>query len=182
MDENIGRDFSPLNVSACFSTTWRAMDNWLAQSDSTHQIGLGPTHHRVLIVVWWCCTRLWWFNLVWAQFLCPAILCFGLYHKTHGTYGQTEATSGFGALKWSKLGPPRCSDCRLLMLYKVVKMLWAEFFALRLWRCTSTCRTGKCTFPPNRKCILYCSNWIVIVETFELYSRSCVVLIRLRKK
>ena len=39
----------------------------------------------------------------------------------------------------SKNNPPHCSDCRL-MLYKVVKELWeelwAEFFALRLWRCS----------------------------------------------
>src|SRR5271154_1642489 len=43
MDENIGRNFSPLNVFACFSTTRRAMNKWIAQSDSAHQTGLGPT-------------------------------------------------------------------------------------------------------------------------------------------
>src|SRR5271168_1353109 len=47
-----------------------------------------------------------------------------------------DATGAFGALNWSKTYPPCCSDCRLLMLYKVVKELWAEFFALRLGRCS----------------------------------------------
>jgi hypothetical protein len=50
MDENISRDFSPLIVYACFSTTRRAMNKWIAQSDSAHQIGPGPTPHSVLIV------------------------------------------------------------------------------------------------------------------------------------
>jgi hypothetical protein len=57
---NIGRKFSPLNVSACFSTTTRAMNKWIAQSHSAHQIGPGPTPYRVLIVGWWCCAR--WFK------------------------------------------------------------------------------------------------------------------------
>jgi len=43
-------------------------------------------------------------------------------------YGQTEATDGFGASKRSKIDPPGSSDCRLVMLYKVVKELWAQFF------------------------------------------------------
>jgi hypothetical protein len=60
MGENIGRKFSPLNVSACFSTTTRAMNKWIAQSHSAHQIGPGPTPYRVLIVGWWCSAR--WFK------------------------------------------------------------------------------------------------------------------------
>jgi hypothetical protein len=38
-----------------------------------------------------------------------------------------EDTGGFSASNWYKNNPPCCSDCRLLMLYKVVKEIWAEF-------------------------------------------------------
>ena len=51
MDENIGRNFSPLNVSTCFSTTSGPMDKWMLQADSAHQIGLKPTLQGILIVV-----------------------------------------------------------------------------------------------------------------------------------
>jgi len=40
MDENIGRNFLPWNVYACYSTTKAAIDKWMAPPDSTHQIGL----------------------------------------------------------------------------------------------------------------------------------------------
>jgi hypothetical protein len=51
MDENIGWNFLPWNVYACYSTTKSAIDKWIAQPDSTHQIGLEPTLHEVLIIV-----------------------------------------------------------------------------------------------------------------------------------
>jgi len=52
-------------------------------------------------------------------------------------YGKMDSRGGFSASNWSKTNPPHYSDCRLLMLYKVGKKLWADFFALRLWRCSS---------------------------------------------
>ena len=64
----------------------------------------------------------------WARF------CFHL--NIQWSHGQTDGAGGFSASNQSKNNPPRCSDCRLLMLYKVVKELWPEFFALRLWRCS----------------------------------------------
>jgi len=57
MDENIGRTFLLWNVYHCYSTTKGAIDKWMEQPDSAHQIGLGPTLHRVLILGWWCCPR-----------------------------------------------------------------------------------------------------------------------------
>src|SRR5271154_2987922 len=62
---------------------------------------------------------------------------FCLYLNNRQSHGQMDATGGFSASSWSKNTPPHRSDCRLLMLYKVVKELWAEFFALRLWRCSA---------------------------------------------
>jgi hypothetical protein len=38
-----------------------------------------------------------------------------------------EVTGRFSASNWSKTNPPCLSDCRLVMLYKGVKYLWAEF-------------------------------------------------------
>jgi hypothetical protein len=38
-----------------------------------------------------------------------------------------EATAGFSASNWSKTNTPCFSDCRLVMLYKEVKEVWAEF-------------------------------------------------------
>ena len=38
-----------------------------------------------------------------------------------------EGTGGFSALNWSKTNPPRFSECRLLMLYKGVKMCGRNF-------------------------------------------------------
>src|SRR5271154_2679054 len=63
----------------------------------------------------------------WAHF------CY--YLNNQCSYGQMDGTSGFSASNWSKNNHPRCSNCRL-MLYKVVKELWADFFSLRLWRCS----------------------------------------------
>jgi hypothetical protein len=134
MDENIGRNFSPLNVSACFSTTRRAMNKWIAQSNSAHQIGLVPTLHGVLIVGWWCCTEGWRFNQVWAEFLCHAIFCFGLYLHIHWSYGQTEDMGGFSASNWSRTDPPRFSNCSWKWWYRGLKKL-AEFLTLGNWRC-----------------------------------------------
>ena len=51
MDENIGRNFSPLNVSACFSTTKAIIDKWMLQLDSARQIGPETTLQGILIVV-----------------------------------------------------------------------------------------------------------------------------------
>ena len=127
MDENIGRNFSLLNISACCSTTRRAMNKWIAQADSAHWISLWPTPHGVLIVCCWWCTRGWRFLLVWATFWSPKILCFGLYLHNHCSYGQTEDNGGFSASNWSKFNTKRFSDCRVVMLYKAVKQFWAEF-------------------------------------------------------
>ena len=51
MDENIGRNFSPLNVYDCHSTTKAAIDKWVEQTDSPHQRGPETTFQEVLIVV-----------------------------------------------------------------------------------------------------------------------------------
>ena len=51
MDENIGRNFSPLNVSACFSTTKATIDKWVLQLDSACKIGLETILKSFLIVV-----------------------------------------------------------------------------------------------------------------------------------
>jgi hypothetical protein len=59
-----------------------------------------------------------------------------LYLNNQRSYGKMEGTGRFTASNWSKISPPRCSDCRLVMLYKVVKKLWPEVFAFRLWRCS----------------------------------------------
>ena len=50
MDENIGRNFSPLNVNDCHSTTKAAIDKWVVQMDSAHQRGPETTFQEVLIV------------------------------------------------------------------------------------------------------------------------------------
>src|SRR5271170_7279297 len=47
---------------------------------------------------------------------------FCLYLNNQRSYGQMDAADGFSASNWSKNNPPHCSDCRLLMLYKVVKI------------------------------------------------------------
>jgi hypothetical protein len=51
MDENIGRNFSPLNVYDCYSTIKAAIDKWVVQTDSAHQRGPETTFQEVLIVV-----------------------------------------------------------------------------------------------------------------------------------
>jgi hypothetical protein len=38
-------------------------------------------------------------------------------------------TGGFSASIWSNTNPPRCSNYRLVMLYKELKKLWAEFLS-----------------------------------------------------
>ena len=127
MDENIGRNFSPLNVYACYSTTMGPINKWMTRLDSTHQIGLVPTLHGVLIVGWWCCTEGWRFNQVWAQFLGLAIFCFGLYLHNHWFYGQTEDTGGFSASNWSRTDPPRFSDCSWKWWWRGVKQAGGIF-------------------------------------------------------
>jgi hypothetical protein len=53
MDENIGGKFSPLNVSASFSTTGSdPINKRRAQPHSAHQSGLKITLHAILIVGW----------------------------------------------------------------------------------------------------------------------------------
>src|ERR1700734_1093084 len=52
---------------------------------------------------------------------------FCLYLNNQHSHGQMDATGGFSASNWSKTNPPRYSDCRLVMLYKVVKKLLLEF-------------------------------------------------------
>jgi len=51
MDENMSRNFSPLNIYDCHSTTEAAIDKWVVQTDSTHQRGPETTFQEVLIVV-----------------------------------------------------------------------------------------------------------------------------------
>src|SRR5271154_5033788 len=51
MDENIGRNFLPLNVYNCYSATKAAIDKWIAHVDSAHQRGLESTLEEVLTVV-----------------------------------------------------------------------------------------------------------------------------------
>src|ERR1700685_379563 len=48
--------------------------------------------------------------------------CLCLLLNNHGTYGQAETTAKFSASNWSKTNPPRFSDCRLVMLYRGVKI------------------------------------------------------------
>src|ERR1700685_4534812 len=48
--------------------------------------------------------------------------CLCLLLNNHGTYGQAETTARFSASNWSKTDPPRFSDCRLVMLYRGVKI------------------------------------------------------------
>jgi hypothetical protein len=50
MDENIGRNFSPLNIYDCHSATKAAIDKWVVQTDSAHQRGPETTFQEVLIV------------------------------------------------------------------------------------------------------------------------------------
>ena len=52
---------------------------------------------------------------------------FRLWLNNQESYGKTDGTDGFSASNWSKNTPPRCSDYSLVMLYKGVKKLWAEF-------------------------------------------------------
>jgi hypothetical protein len=117
----MGRNFSPLNVYSCYSTTMGPIDKWITRLDSAHWIGLVPTLYGVLIVGWWCCTEGWRFNQVWAEFLCHAIFCFGLYLHNHWSYGQTDGTGGFSASNWSKTNPLRFSNCSWKWWYRGVK-------------------------------------------------------------
>ena len=131
-----------------------------------------------------------------------------------------DSTGRFSASSWSKNNPPHCSDCRLLMLYKVVKKLWS------LWRCSGQLATTSramdkwmwntllqlhmlqlhafkspttlhCTLPPRwrivnasryfnssyfnllhrtfspNRCVLYFSNWIVIVVV-DIFNCLCL--------
>src|ERR1700685_2121617 len=48
--------------------------------------------------------------------------CLCLLLNNHGIYGQAETTARFSASNWSKTDPPRFSDCRLVMLYRGVKI------------------------------------------------------------
>jgi hypothetical protein len=58
-----------------------------------------------------------------------------VYLNNQRSYGQMDDSGIFRASNWSKPNSTSSSDCRLVMLYKVVKRLWAEFFAVRLSRC-----------------------------------------------
>jgi hypothetical protein len=50
--ENIGRNFLPLNVYDCYSTTKAAIDKWIVlQAHSAHPRGLETTLEEILIVV-----------------------------------------------------------------------------------------------------------------------------------
>ena len=54
---------------------------------------------------------------------------FRLWLNKQQCYDKTDGTGGFNTSNRSKTNPSRCSDCRLVMLYKVVKKLWAEFLS-----------------------------------------------------
>jgi hypothetical protein len=47
---------------------------------------------------------------------------FCLYLNNQQSYGKMEGTGRFTASNWSKTNPPRFSNCRLLLLYKGMKM------------------------------------------------------------
>jgi hypothetical protein len=178
MDENVGRNFSPLNVYACLSTTRRVMNKWIAQSDSAPQIGPEPTLKGFLIVVgtwstggwksllwlhkfsppsfecfgcsattkgamdkrrpqadsahqigletslvdflivgWWCFIDGWKY---WPEFFTPECLC--LLLNNHWTYRRMDDTVGFSTSNRSSTDPPWSSYCRLVMLYRGVKI------------------------------------------------------------
>ena len=52
---------------------------------------------------------------------------FCLYLNNQGSHEQTDGTGGFRVSNWSKTNSPSSSDCRLVMLYGVVKKPWTDF-------------------------------------------------------
>jgi hypothetical protein len=113
------------DVFACSSTAKGAMDKRRQQRDSSHQIVPEIPLHGILMVVVTCCTG---GECAWAEFFTLRNWrCFCLWVSNQRCYDKTETTAGFSALNRSRFNPLRCSDCRL-MLYKVVKKLWAEFY------------------------------------------------------
>jgi len=137
MDENIGRTFLLWNVYHCYSTTKGAIDKWMEQPDSTHQIGLGPTLHRVLILGWWCCPRWKVQSSLGEIFTCGIWDIFTCSSTTKGAIAEwrpkldstrqrgTEATlEAFLIVVESGALQVRAEEVR------------AEFFVLRLWKCS----------------------------------------------
>ena len=132
MGENIGRNFSPLNVSVCFSTTRGAMSKWIAQSDSTHQIGPETTPKGFLIVVGTWSTG-GWKSLLWMNKISfPSFQCFGW------------SVTAKGAM--DKLRPQADSAHQIGLETSLVAFLilgwwcfidgqkyWPEFFILKCW-------------------------------------------------
>ena len=132
MDENIGRKFSPLNVSASFSTTSDPISKRRAQAYSAHQTGLETSLVAFLILGWWFFIDGWKYR---PEIFTLECFCFFLNHW-QWPHQQTEGTGVFSASNLSKTNPPRFSNCRWKWWYRGVKKL-AEFFALmRLWRCS----------------------------------------------
>ena len=118
------------NVLAWCTITKGPMDKWRPQLDSPHQNGLeifftkntngscGLLHRR------WRSgggifhpQKLEMFSLVAQE---PSVLWYD------GCYRRIQR------IKLVKTNYVRCSDCRLIMLYKVVKKLWANFYLRHL--------------------------------------------------
>src|SRR5271155_5834215 len=130
--------FTPQKLDAnfaCTSTTGSCMHKWMPQAHSAHQIGPETILQGVLIVVE-SGGRGGRINAAGIFHFSEIGRRFCLYLNNRQSHAQMDATGRFSASNWSKNNPPRCCNCRLLMLYKVVKELWVEFFALRLWRCS----------------------------------------------
>jgi len=105
------------DILAYISTTRRAMDKWRQQPNSVHQIG-SETPLVAFLIVDWCCLIDGW--KYWPEFF--TLECFCLLLNNQGNHWQTEATGGFNASNRSRKIPGSFSDCRLLMVYKRVKI------------------------------------------------------------
>src|SRR5271170_6884528 len=121
--------FTPQKLDAdfaCTSTTGSPMHKWMPQADSAHQIGPKPILHAVLILVE-SGGRGGRINAAGIFHSSEIGRRFCLYLNNQQSHRQMDSTGGFNASNRSRNNPPHCSNCRLLMLYKVVKKLWAEF-------------------------------------------------------
>jgi hypothetical protein len=104
----------------CFgysATTKGAMDKRRPQANSPHRIGLETSLVAFLIIGWWCFVDGWKY---WPEFFTPECLC--LLLNNHGTYRQMDDTVGFSTLNRSRADSLWSSYCRLVMLYRGVKV------------------------------------------------------------
>ena len=62
-------------------------------------------------------------------FTCGILGRFCLQLHNQRSYGKMDGTGRFSASDWSKTNPPRCSNCRLVMLYKGMKKCERNFLA-----------------------------------------------------